>query len=156
MSSGCEAPQVPTGCSSQVGRPECRVWGRSVPCLGQAGSLSRGGQEPLRILSLHYSLSKLCFGPLRKPTTQPTSCVAMPYESGSQDTRGPQQSRPSAAGLLRAVRKSRSLGGSSIEGCYTQPFPNAFTHRPCRISETSLWNDSGSQEAVNDQRSWFP
>lgn len=55
---------------------------------------------------LHHSFSKLCFGPLRKPTTQPMSCVAMPDESGSQVPQGPcTQSRSSAAGIFRAVRK---------------------------------------------------
>lgn len=91
---------------------------------------------------LHHSLPKLCFGPLRKPTSQPTFCVAMPCESGSQVAQGrPHNLVPLLRDFLEPS-ENQELGGSSAEGCRTQPFPSAFIHRPCPISETSLWNDS--------------
>ena len=91
---------------------------------------------------LHHSLSKLCFGPLRTPTSQPTSYVAMPCESGSQVAQGPTHNLVPLLQDFSEPSENQELGGSSGEGCHAQPFPSAFTHRPRPISETSLWNDS--------------
>lgn len=114
------------------------------PAHRRTGRLTSQQRWPRALANshLHHSFSKLCFGPLRKPTTQPTSCVAMPDGSGSQVPRGPcTQPRSSAAGLLRAVRKPGAWWVLNRRMPHPA-FSNAFTHRPFPISETSVWNDS--------------
>ena len=62
--------------------------------------------DPFQCSSPAVASPSFVLDPLRKPTTQPMSCMAMPYGSGSQTAPGPpNDSCYSAAGLLRTFRK---------------------------------------------------
>lgn len=62
--------------------------------------------DPFEFSSPAVASPSFVLDPLRKPTTQPMSCVAMPYGSRSQAAPGPpNDSCSSAAGLLRTFRK---------------------------------------------------